>query len=324
MNPFPFFALSFISHLVLLSSAEEKKQNQTSCPTLFCSKFEFPFKDQKHPDCGLYTVNCSKPVPKIQFKEGGHWFPVENISRSKKILINDTSSRSRLDPRSCESIESFTLPNTSFSYANFTDSWTLFNCSHSLGISTVPTEFNRTICGDNDIYYTRLLNTSFPSAKQCSTIQLPPLSNRTQDNEFLFATSFTVEVFVTRECFDCHYRGGQCETNSTNNFYCSIKGMCTSAKIPAYKRTSLICYCYLESIHCPIPFLLWIWNYKTFFFVFFRYGLRGLYIDFPPHIMILLNVNFIGSLTVPLIFVIHDVSGHKDLAWKLGIGMLHL
>ncbi|XP_024023255.1 LEAF RUST 10 DISEASE-RESISTANCE LOCUS RECEPTOR-LIKE PROTEIN KINASE-like 1.1 [Morus notabilis] len=224
MNPFPFFALSFISHLVLLSSAEEKKQNQTSCPTLFCGKFEFPYKDQKHPDCGLYTVNCSKPVPKIQFKEGGHWFPVENISVSKTILINDTSSPSRLDPRSCESIENFTLPVTSFSYANFTDSWTLFNCSHSLGISTVPTEFSRTTCGDNDIYYTRLLNTSFPPAKQCSTIRLPPLSNRTQDNEFLFATSFTVEVFVSRECSDCHNSGGQCETNSTNKFCCSIKG----------------------------------------------------------------------------------------------------
>ena len=70
-----FLALYCLAHLALRSCGEENKQWKPRCPN-FCKEelgqIGFPYKDQEHPDCGLFTVNCSKPVPKIQFKKGGH------------------------------------------------------------------------------------------------------------------------------------------------------------------------------------------------------------------------------------------------------------
>ncbi|GMN38626.1 hypothetical protein TIFTF001_007856 [Ficus carica] len=253
-----FLALYFVAHLALRSCGEENKQWEPRCPN-FCKeelgKIAFPYKDQEHPDCGFYTVNCSKPVSKIQFKEGGYWFPIESISQLNLILINATSSPIRLDSPSCESIESFMLPNdTPFSTVKFADAWTVYNCSQSLGIS-VPEDFNRTSCTGYDIYYTTHLNNNFPFAQQCSAIQLPPLSpKRTHGNGILFSTNFTVEASVTGDCFNCHYYNeGQCETNGKNEFQCSNstaqKGHNSALKLGLGIGLTLL--------FCVIVFLLW-------------------------------------------------------------------
>ncbi|KAF3431752.1 hypothetical protein FNV43_RR26488 [Rhamnella rubrinervis] len=228
----PLFFLFVLTHL-LLNSAEEEKHHP-NCEPFKCGKLgeiDWPYKEKKHPHhCGFYTVDCSEEnSPKIQLKEGGHWYQISNISQAGSIFINDTELRKMFTSHSCESLEKFGLPspspNSKISTPNMVN---LFKCNSSLRINP-PTSFYKTSCGDYNLYYTLILNSSldynlFPP--QCSFIQLPAnnIGNVHSDLfEFLLASSFYLHVDLHRsiECLKCQQRGGECLlADSKKQFRC--------------------------------------------------------------------------------------------------------
>ncbi|PON86955.1 hypothetical protein TorRG33x02_172020, partial [Trema orientale] len=219
---FVFFSLT---HLVLLSSAEEVNQNPP-CPPLLCGPIPFPFNNKTQPECSMLRVDdCSEDIHTIQLKEGGHWYRIENISQVHSIVINETLPRSNLNPHNCESIKSFSLPSSSPSLSfYFTGNHlTLYNCSHSTGGITPPRDFNKTVCEGFDIYY-HLQNGGFPSEKQCSIIKLPLPEDYLypqKNNIPLLTTRVIFEVLVPPYCNHCQRDEGECRSNSKNLLYCS-------------------------------------------------------------------------------------------------------
>ena len=219
----------FLSPLVILSSSAEEKKYYPDCQPFPCGHLgpvRFPFNNTTNPECGMFTVNCSENIQRIQLKEGGHWYKIESISQADSIIIDDIVPPFYLSPNPCESIRRFSLPRNSsvFSYniiqGNIS---TLFNCSHSLGIS-IPEDFNQNRCGDYKICY-NLQNLTFPYEKQCSTIQLPlQVIEEHPDPHpkgFPPPIRFTFEVHISHDCWNCHQRGGKCGTDSKNQFECS-------------------------------------------------------------------------------------------------------
>ncbi|KAF3431919.1 hypothetical protein FNV43_RR26655 [Rhamnella rubrinervis] len=222
---------------VLLNSAEEEKHHP-HCEPFQCGKLgeiRWPYKEKKHPHhCGLYTVDCSEEnSPKIQLKKEGHWYQISKISQADSIFINDTDLRKTLTSRSCESLEKFGLPSPSLFFSPFKPNIVnLFKCNSSLHI-TLPTAFYSTNCGDYNLFYTLIPNSSldynlFPP--QCSFIQLPANNTGNVHSdlfEFQLASSFYlhVEVIQSLECLKCQERGGECLlADSKKQFRCT-KGL---------------------------------------------------------------------------------------------------
>ncbi|KAF3431912.1 hypothetical protein FNV43_RR26648 [Rhamnella rubrinervis] len=150
----PLFFLFVLTHLMFLNSAEEEKHHPNCEPFSFpCGKLGeigWAYKEKTHPDhCGLYKVDCSEEnSPKIQLKEGGHWYQISEISQADSIFIDDTELRKTLTFRRCESLEKFGLPSPSlFSSPLNPNIVNLFKCHSSLRI-TPPTAFYSTSCGD--------------------------------------------------------------------------------------------------------------------------------------------------------------------------------
>ncbi|PON78670.1 hypothetical protein PanWU01x14_019280 [Parasponia andersonii] len=211
---FVFFSLT---HLVLLSSAEEENDNPPCSPFL-CGSIPFPYNNKTHPECSTLTVyDCSEDIHTIRLKEGGHRYQIEKISQAHSIVINETLPLSTLTPHNCESIKSFSLPSSSPSLSfYFTGKHlTLYNCSHSIGGITPPRDFSKTVCEGFDIYH-HLQNSSFPFEKQCSIMQLPLPEDQDpkQDNIPLLTTRVIFEVFVPPYCLHCQRDEGECQTDS--------------------------------------------------------------------------------------------------------------
>src|SRR5262245_24404424 len=99
-------------HILTLHSADQK---HTSCPLFTCGihgEIGFPFtstSSSSHPDCGSFNLNCTDPVPMIQFSKQDRWFRVLNMSYSDRtIFISDPELQSQLDTNRCDSLTNFT------------------------------------------------------------------------------------------------------------------------------------------------------------------------------------------------------------------------
>ncbi|KAL5553088.1 hypothetical protein UlMin_040489 [Ulmus minor] len=231
MVPILLFFLFVLSHLVLLCPAHDE-QYQQRCPPFQCGDshdIQFPYRNGSNPECGLYPVNCTGQIQKVQLKEGGHWYGFKSISpRGELINIYDTELNKYLHLGNCESIKSFSFPIPSvLSNVSTPNSLTLYNCSHTLHF-THHREFNYTPCGDYRIYYPLSVPIDFPRfprfPPKCSRIQLPPAAtDQNHNHTFKFLSEFTLEVVFRWKCRHCYSRrGGQCRLDSENKFHCSV------------------------------------------------------------------------------------------------------
>ncbi|XP_024023247.1 LEAF RUST 10 DISEASE-RESISTANCE LOCUS RECEPTOR-LIKE PROTEIN KINASE-like 1.1 isoform X2 [Morus notabilis] len=212
----------FLSPLPLLSSAEEQIHHP-ACPPFRCGKFGDilpPFRNNSNSKCGLYTVDCSEPVPKIQLKEGGYWYELDDISRhGHHMAIKSGAPPAPFADISCESKDSFALPSPSMiSNLSTTYLLTVFNCSQNSGIH-VPAGFDHTPCRDYDIYYT-LSNISFSAfTPHCSMIQLPGYFQTPKhgiSNLPLIILDVNVNDFRRR----CYSMQGLCKPKDKDKFIC--------------------------------------------------------------------------------------------------------
>ena len=227
MASVPLFVFFFLSHLVLLHSAEaEEKRKWPDCLPLFqCGKFGtigFPFINSSHPSrCGLLPVNCDGTPPTIQLPVGLSVKPYEVINISytdsrQSIRIKDFSLFKYFLTDKCEYLTDFTLPNSPLiSFKLTTPIKTLFKCNRILD-DTSPRDFKYRSCGDYNIYYS-----SPRFASQCSIIQTPVIENAVKDEVNLTAV-YSLEIHVSDACSSCYSREGLCRLDHKGKFRCAI------------------------------------------------------------------------------------------------------
>ncbi|KAL0430172.1 UNVERIFIED_CONTAM: LEAF RUST 10 DISEASE-RESISTANCE LOCUS RECEPTOR-LIKE PROTEIN KINASE-like 1.1 [Sesamum radiatum] len=227
--------LFFLLHLVLLlHSADSKCQESFPCGILNGS-LEFPYS-RMEPDCGLLMVDkCDSENPEIRLGPGGIWYDfIERISATK-ILIRDRNLQAHLDNPACLpfAAANLSLPKSPYiSFTVLTPNLTFFVCYGLPGNSGHQQDYfkdyNQKRCElfGFTVYY-RNPGSGVPASEEstipqgCAFSQLPmdPNKNSSELPDMLTA-EFTVEWNLTETCYKCHHEGGQCLSNTLNEFEC--------------------------------------------------------------------------------------------------------
>lgn len=242
------FMFCVLSYLLLLHYTEGK---QTICPPYYCNDIvgyiHFPFKNSSHPpECGLFTVDCSNfSRPKIQLIEGGYWHDFESISQTNSVYIHDEELQGPLDYCNDEVLNDLSLPGPSLIFdLLFTHNLTLFKCN--LTLKTPDTDLTLGCINTKHTYYT-LYNKSTPNPPPpCSITQIPILPN--QSTLFALTTQFSLQVQVTKECYECYEkRKGTCLVVD-GKFKCSKQGICFGVDLHKFDACQLYMTCCFSSV----------------------------------------------------------------------------
>ncbi|XP_062110036.1 LEAF RUST 10 DISEASE-RESISTANCE LOCUS RECEPTOR-LIKE PROTEIN KINASE-like 1.1 [Humulus lupulus] len=226
MAPIPLFVFFFLTSSLLPSSAE-KKEYHYKCPPFSCGglgPIHFPFNNKTNPECGVFTVDCSQEKSKIQLKEGGHWYAIENISQADSIVVKETTLLSKSDfTNDCHIINNFSIPSSKsslFFFYNLTakKTSTLYNCSDSLG-NAPSKDFHQTNCRDSD-FYSNPRNISFPLEQQCPIVTLPFPFPLPHHEHHQLSIDFIFQVQISPYCWACHLNGGKCHNENENRLQC--------------------------------------------------------------------------------------------------------
>ncbi|KAH7848291.1 hypothetical protein Vadar_000823 [Vaccinium darrowii] len=256
-----FLALFLVSHhlLVLL-------QSSASCPSSFdCGTLgpvKFPFTNTTYPQCGLCTLNCDEPVPKVTLSTESRSFQLRGFT-DEIIKIDDSVIKALIESSNCDFYSynipfktasiSFTVsPNVSF-FKCLTSSPELENQAdkHFLGNYT-----RYRGCQGYTVYYAypdnRVPNAgSYPPT--CVLFQLPVVSSiegRNLSDPFrLLASNFSIRYYVSKECYACHLNGGQC-LRDFGEFQCLNKR--------GRSNFALILGTVVSTVGLVVIFLLWI------------------------------------------------------------------
>lgn len=232
-----FCAMVLVFHLLIINLVRGESK---SCPKEFnCGKLgnmSYPFSEFKKPHCGLCKIDCNNTLqnPKVEiegelYNAYKKWFLVNSIDLSDPIL------EVYLANRSCKSFErNLSFPNSpSVSFGVF-NNITLFKCmNRSMEIDGYFRSYqNYSNCNGFSLYYHKPRTNrrrSIPTGvlpANCAVIRLPltflspsePIPNDLFD---LLSSKFKLDWEVSRDCYDCIYREGQCQSNSKNLFFCS-------------------------------------------------------------------------------------------------------
>ncbi|KAL5763499.1 hypothetical protein ACOSP7_019763 [Xanthoceras sorbifolium] len=224
-----------VSHQLLLSLSEQDPNPR--CPPFSCGgrNIGFPFSNHTHPECGLFVVyNCNERFfPKIQLVKNESSFHVIDISQDNRLWLQDNPSKDRCYNFSCKLFRNLKLPSFPFISFDIPINKTLFRCPRTL--DGVPKNYSL-FCNDsthsyiyrNESNYSlfqdkhRKYNSIRSPLPQCLPIQLQ--TTRTQRHVVfnnLYTGCFFLQVNVTKECYECHWKQGQCKSDSRGNFYCS-------------------------------------------------------------------------------------------------------
>ncbi|GFP85383.1 probable serine/threonine-protein kinase at1g18390 [Phtheirospermum japonicum] len=222
----------FYLFLLLINPANSNCPKSFECGHL--GTLEFPLTNRH--GCGLFMVeNCDTGYPFIQFEGVGHWYALLRITPPNQFLIFDPLLVEHKKNKSCSSLRTVSLPDQSPSTTLtlvLPNNLTVFTCQNQSRNSSEVIQdhfenYNHTYCSPWDVYYTnpetsRVPLTDIPS--DCSVTQVP--RNLSQDFSgnlwSLLSAEFVIEWNVTEECYRCHHDGGECLTNSMNQFHCYI------------------------------------------------------------------------------------------------------
>ncbi|GFP85381.1 hypothetical protein PHJA_000681800 [Phtheirospermum japonicum] len=207
----------------------------SNCPKSFqCGNLgtlEFPFSNQT--GCGLFMVqNCDTGNTTIQFGADGYQYNFLANNSTNQLLVSDPYLRTHLNTHLCLGIKNLTLPPSPSPSATLTvlPNITLLACinqsSNSVSIQNRFQNYKYANCSPWDVYYkspaTSVSATGMPL--DCTLVQVPINSTRNPGSALpdLLSHQFIIEWHVTEDCYECHRGGGQCLSNSTNQFQCDI------------------------------------------------------------------------------------------------------
>ncbi|KAH0753782.1 hypothetical protein KY290_024052 [Solanum tuberosum] len=215
------------------SRSEAKGRNVSTCPKSFsCGDFtdlSFPFSLSTQPDCGMMSMSgCdAKPYPRIQLVPGGEWFYALDMHNSS-VWLRDPKLQTTLTQHKCQAFnKNFSLPNSHFMSFHMVNIHSFFKCiSTSNNARNITHKKNDHFVGYNmyngcegfNIYY-NLSKGADNLPTNCSLIRLPIHSSH-GDLFDVLGPEFLAEWKLSDECNECHYGGGQCQTDKTNKFSC--------------------------------------------------------------------------------------------------------
>ncbi|KAH0671083.1 hypothetical protein KY289_025576, partial [Solanum tuberosum] len=213
-----------------------KGRNVSTCPKSFsCGEFtdlSFPFSLSTQPDCGMMSMSgCdAKPYPRIQLVPGGEWYYVLKMHDSS-VWLGDPKLQTTLTQHKCQAFnKNFSLPYSPSISFNMNNLINIFKCiSSSNNVHNITQKKNDHFVGYNmysgcegfSIYYK--LSDEYIGADNiptnCSLVRLPIQSSH-GDLFNMLGPEILVEWKLSEECNECHYGGGQCQTDKTNKFSC--------------------------------------------------------------------------------------------------------
>ncbi|KAG4394869.1 hypothetical protein GLYMA_20G119000v4 [Glycine max] len=230
--------LLFCGLLPLVLAAGNQAECPPSFPCGYLSNISFPFTLTERPDCGLLPIrNCDDPLKPImiQLHKNGVWFQLVRVTQHFRspttplttFHFRDKNLYDLLQNESCEAFRNnYTLPFPhSFHFASFHIHYntTLFRCNRSLHVSPLTSMYHYTKCPDYDLYYNNNPKAEDASLRACTKALLPIKDVPDANNPFTFVTAdISTIVVLTDECAACHYRrGGQCQLDSREIFFCA-------------------------------------------------------------------------------------------------------
>ncbi|GFS32818.1 protein kinase superfamily protein [Actinidia rufa] len=228
--PLPPSSLSSFSLPLLLppSAGEDHKHCPDSFNCGILGSIKFPLSSNSYPECGLFTVNCSEPSPKINLGVKEQWYDIIDKVQDNEIRVHDRLLGLLINTTSCD-IFSFYLnwslyPTPSVAFTSY-PTLTLFKCTTTNSELDKEKEdyfqgnHNYSGCSGYTVYYQYpdhrqevLTTRSFP--RHCSGIELPvvpPKGGQNASDLFsILASEFTIRFNVSNQCSKCHHNGGQC------------------------------------------------------------------------------------------------------------------
>nr|GMD26674.1 LEAF RUST 10 DISEASE-RESISTANCE LOCUS RECEPTOR-LIKE PROTEIN KINASE-like 1.1 [Ipomoea batatas] len=221
---------SFLFPFVAFYFAHGKGESLSNCPKGFpCGNLgplEFPFAHHTNPHCGLISVDCdAKPLAKLQLETGGVWYQIVSISwDDSTITLEDSKLQTLFRNRNC-SISNYSVkfPNSpSITFDNLEGNKLLhkyIKCKQSQGDHICDYESINCVDGFS-LYHKRQLvseNRKCDSAN-CTLYPTPIVVEHTSD---LLTTQFGLQFEVSPACCHCYNGGGQCTSDSKNEFQCA-------------------------------------------------------------------------------------------------------
>ncbi|XP_031122322.1 LEAF RUST 10 DISEASE-RESISTANCE LOCUS RECEPTOR-LIKE PROTEIN KINASE-like 1.1 isoform X2 [Ipomoea triloba] len=221
---------SFLFPFVAFYFAHGKHDSLSNCPKGFpCGNLgplEFPFAHHTNPHCGLISVDCdAKPLATLQLETGGDWYQIASISwDDSTITLEDSKLQTLFRSRNC-SISNYSVkfPNSpSITFDNLEGNklqHKYIKCKPSQGDDICDYESINCVDGFS-LYHKRQLvseNRKCDSAN-CTLYPTPIVVERTTDP---LTTQFGLYFEVSPACCHCYNGGGQCTSDSKNEFQCA-------------------------------------------------------------------------------------------------------
>nr|GMD63239.1 LEAF RUST 10 DISEASE-RESISTANCE LOCUS RECEPTOR-LIKE PROTEIN KINASE-like 1.1 [Ipomoea batatas] len=224
--------------MILDQLAEGETSSQSSCPKQFtCGilpNVSFPFSNVSRPECGLYTLDCNAtPYPTVTL--GQHKYGVKFIVGEFMFLFDPLLDKYLRERSYCNVFHrGFSFPSSASISFEFQPESKFYKCNRTSNVSSLQEKIDHyfhgyrsySSCQNFTLYYTQgdnnhtLPASSLPA--ECSLIHLPfDKSSRAIDLFEKLNSSIIVEWKVSEICAKCHYNGGQCLTDTHNNFHCS-------------------------------------------------------------------------------------------------------
>ncbi|KAH6827740.1 receptor serine/threonine kinase [Perilla frutescens var. hirtella] len=225
MSPTKILLLSLLYH-VLLFKASSKCHKSYPCGNF---SIEFPFTDINHSECGLFSVNCSLvyKYPKVYLETRDLPYDILQKVSPNKFLIHDSVLENYFNSKSCVSFENVSLPQSPFVSFTFSPNLTSFTCFNlTKDIRDYFAQYKNRSCDNRIVYYktpaTHHVQASDHLPRDCVMNQLPMKSVREYYGDLfnLLTPNLSLEWSVSKDCYECYRRGGQCLANNRNEFYC--------------------------------------------------------------------------------------------------------
>ncbi|CAL5421605.1 unnamed protein product [Camellia sinensis] len=243
-------AFFVLSHLLFLHSAGEDNTSFQNCPQSFqCGRLgqiNFPYSNTTYPQCGFCTVDCSEATPKLNFGVEQQWYEVHDKFLNHEVQnVTDKILESLIKSKSCD-VFTFYLPTSllitpSVSFI-VSPNLTFFKCPSGVN-GALDKQIEHFLrhnhsysyykgCLGNAVYYKypddphqSLINDRI--LQSCAHIQLPVVSlndSRKRNVSDLFSvlsSEFSLGFNVSKECSECHLKGGHCHRYNSSKFQCT-------------------------------------------------------------------------------------------------------
>ncbi|KAL8470760.1 hypothetical protein ACS0TY_033360 [Phlomoides rotata] len=211
----------FVCRLLLLNPADSECEKSFRCGGL--SSLEFPLSRVDDPECGVFLVDgCDSDNPIIQLEAGGRWYEILRKVSQNSLSIRDPEMDRLSKAKNCYTFHNLSMPKSPHSSFIVSPNITFFTC----WTQTHFEYYSSKDCPPFTLYFPNTAGDPdppevIPLPQQCSLSRAPFRFNPDSSEAFQMITAeFTLEWNVYDNCSNCHNGGGQCLTNTRNEFVC--------------------------------------------------------------------------------------------------------